>query len=116
MLNLIRIECKAKVFALLYGSGCKAHPDGVVCYKNGAFMRVDEISEPLLRGLEKALSLSRSYFLKLMDMNVKHDWDDVFDTLSWFHATTESHRRLWTLHPGLPAHFASIHSGKQHMA
>ena len=57
-------------------------------------MRVDEVSEPLLRGLEKALSLSRSYFLKLLDMNVQPDWASVFDTLSWFHATTESQKRL----------------------
>ena len=82
------------LFALLYGELFRAHPDGVVVYKNGACRRADEIPGPMLRATENTLGLSWNFFLHLMKGNVKQEWDAVLAKLAVFHSSSEARSPL----------------------
>ena len=53
-----------RVCSLLCSDRYRAHPDGVVCYINGSFRRLEELQEPTMRRIEYLLTLAQKILRK----------------------------------------------------
>ena len=67
-----------KLLGTMLGDVLKAHPDGVYYYLNGAWVRVEEIPEFLLRSMEVVLVKARALYKVVMESNAARDWAEVF--------------------------------------
>ncbi len=68
-----------KILGTALGDVLRGHPDGVYHYMNGAWNRIEEIPESLLRSMELVLVRARCLYKVLMTQKVERKWDHVFD-------------------------------------
>ena len=73
-----------RLLGTLFGESLRAHADGVYHYSNGAWIRVEEIPEPVLRSMEIVLTRSQCLYKHLMSLDVVREWLPVFDALKDF--------------------------------
>ena len=66
-----------KLLGTLFCDVLKAHPDGVYYYLNGAWVRVEETPEFLLRSMEVVLVKARALYKVVMESNAARDWAEV---------------------------------------
>eukprot|EP00975_Prorocentrum_lima_P035284 7412337-Prorocentrum_lima.AAC.1 len=70
-----------RLLGTLYGDELRAHAEGVYLYDNGAWCRIEEIPEPILRDMELVLMRAQCLYQVLMTQEIERDWTAVFDAL-----------------------------------
>ena len=71
-----------KLLGALFSDRLRSHLDGIYHYANGGWRQIEEVPEPLLREMEKALASAQSLYILLMHADVPREWDATFDFLS----------------------------------